>query len=311
MNQDRDGKGTYHRPVMVQEVADLFRPLEEGVVIDATYGGGGHTTRLLEELGERVRIIGIDRDGDATVRAQSRGHHVLAGDFRDLGALLADVGIWEIAGILFDFGVSSHQLDTVERGFSYHSDAPLDMRMDPSRGRTAADLVNDLPISDLERIIRVLGEDKNSLRIARAIAAARPLTTTTQLADVVAASVPARDRRAGHPARKTFQAIRIAVNDELEAIRVGLDAAIDMLAPAGRCVAISYHSLEDRIVKRRFADGSRGCVCPPGMPVCGCGAAPELRLLTHGALRPSEAEVATNPRSRSARLRAAEKARAA
>ncbi len=311
MNQDRDGKGTYHRPVMVQEVADLFRPLEEGVVIDATYGGGGHTTRLLEELGERVRIIGIDRDGDATVRAQSRGHHVLAGDFRDLGALLADVGIWEIAGILFDFGVSSHQLDTVERGFSYHSDAPLDMRMDPSRGRTAADLVNDLPISDLERIIRVLGEDKNSLRIARAIAASRPLTTTTQLADVVAASVPARDRRAGHPARKTFQAIRIAVNDELEAIRLGLDAAIDMLAPAGRCVAISYHSLEDRIVKRRFADGSRGCVCPPGMPVCGCGAAPELRLLTHGALRPSEAEVATNPRSRSARLRAAEKARAA
>ncbi len=311
MNQDRDGKGTYHRPVMVREVADLFRPLEEGVVIDATYGGGGHTTRLLEELGERVRIIGIDRDGDATVRAQSRGHHVLAGDFRDLGALLADVGIWEIAGILFDFGVSSHQLDTVERGFSYHSDAPLDMRMDPSRGRTAADLVNDLPVSDLERIIRVLGEDKNSLRIARAIAASRPLTTTTQLADVVAASVPARDRRAGHPARKTFQAIRIAVNDELEAIRLGLDAAIDMLAPAGRCVAISYHSLEDRIVKRRFADGSRGCVCPPGMPVCGCGAAPELRLLTHGALRPSEAEVATNPRSRSARLRAAEKARAA
>ncbi len=311
MNQDRNGEGTYHRPVMVREVADLFRPLEEGVVIDATYGGGGHTTRLLEELGERVRIIGIDRDGDATVRAQSRGHHVLAGDFRDLGALLADVGIWEIAGILFDFGVSSHQLDTVERGFSYHSDAPLDMRMDPSRGRTAADLVNDLPVSDLERIIRVLGEDKNSLRIARAIAASRPLTTTTQLADVVAASVPARDRRAGHPARKTFQAIRIAVNDELEAIRLGLDAAIDMLAPAGRCVAISYHSLEDRIVKRRFADGSRGCVCPPGMPVCGCGAAPELRLLTHGALRPSEAEVATNPRSRSARLRAAEKARAA
>ncbi len=311
MNQDRDGKGTYHRPVMVQEVADLFRPLEEGVVIDATYGGGGHTTRLLEELGERVRIIGIDRDGDATVRAQSRGHHVLAGDFRDLGALLADVGIREITGILFDFGVSSHQLDTVERGFSYHSDAPLDMRMDPSRGRTAADIVNDLPVSDLERIIRVLGEDKNSLRIARAIAAARPLTTTTELSDVVAASVPARDRRAGHPARKTFQAIRIAVNDELEAIRVGLDAAIDMLAPAGRCVAISYHSLEDRIVKRRFADGARGCVCPPGMPVCGCGAAPELRLLTPGALRPSDAEVATNPRSRSARLRAAEKARAA
>ncbi len=311
MNQDRNGEGTYHRPVMVREVADLFRPLEEGVVIDATYGGGGHTTRLLEELGERVRIIGIDRDGDATVRAQSRGHHVLAGDFRDLGALLADVGIREITGILFDFGVSSHQLDTVERGFSYHSDAPLDMRMDPSRGRTAADIVNDLPVSDLERIIRVLGEDKNSLRIARAIAAARPLTTTTELSDVVAASVPARDRRAGHPARKTFQAIRIAVNDELEAIRVGLDAAIDMLAPAGRCVAISYHSLEDRIVKRRFADGARGCVCPPGMPVCGCGAAPELRLLTPGALRPSDAEVATNPRSRSARLRAAEKARAA
>lgn len=311
MNQDRNGEGTYHRPVMVQEVADLFRPLEEGVVIDATYGGGGHTTRLLEELGERVRIIGIDRDGDATVRAQSRGHHVLAGDFRDLGALLADEGINEITGILFDFGVSSHQLDTVERGFSYHSDAPLDMRMDPSRGRTASDLVNDLPVSDLERIIRVLGEDKNSLRIARAIAAARPLTTTIQLADVVAASVPARDRRSGHPARKTFQAIRIAVNDELEAIRVGLDAAIDMLTPAGRCVAISYHSLEDRIVKRRFADGARGCVCPPGMPVCGCGAAPELRLITHGALRPSEAEVAANPRSRSARLRAAEKARAA
>ena len=311
MNQDRDGEAQYHRPVMVQEVAELFRPLREGVVVDATYGGGGHTARLREVLGENLRIIGIDRDGDAVTRGQSQGHEVLAGDFRDLTALLEPAGVDELTGVLFDFGVSSHQLDTAERGFSYHADAPLDMRMDSSQGRTAADLVNDLPVVDLARIIRQLGEDKNALRIARAIVAGRPLRSTGHLAEVIASAVPARDRRSGHPARKTFQAIRIAVNDELEAIRAGLDSALGLLVPGGRCVAISYHSLEDRIVKQRFAEGARGCVCPPGMPVCGCGAAPELRVLAAGGLRPTDAEVADNPRARSARLRAAEKAVAA
>jgi 16S rRNA (cytosine1402-N4)-methyltransferase len=296
---------SYHRPALVEEVAELFRPLREGVVVDATYGGGGHTARLLEEMDETVSIIGIDRDPAAA--RQGRPVTVVTANFTQIEEVLADQGGGQLVGVLFDFGVSSHQLESAERGFSYHQTGPLDMRMGPDAMRTAHEIVNQSTADELSKLIRRFGEDPHAGRIAAAIVAARPVTTTTQLAEVVAAAVPVRARQGGHPARRTFQAIRIAANDELAAISAGLEAALGLLAPGGRCVAISYHSLEDRIVKRRFVAGAVGCVCPADLPVCGCGQVSELRLLTRRPIRPSAAEIAANPRSRSARLRAAEK----
>lgn len=304
MAQEPEHEDHYHRPVMADEVVALFGPVERGVVVDATFGGGGHAKRLMEELNE-VTVIGIDRDPTARARGKALGVEVLAGSFADLRWLLGQAGITSVAGVLFDFGVSSHQLDEAGRGFSYRFDGPLDMRMDPDQSRTAADIVNASDERDLAGLIRRFGEEPHAARIARAIVAARPLTTTLQLAETVAGSVPAAARRKGHPARKTFQAIRIAVNEELEAIVEGLDAALAMLQVDGRVVTIAYHSLEDRIVKRRFAAEVAGCVCPPGLPVCGCGAKVEFRLL--GSAKPSPAEVAANPRARSARLRAIER----
>ena len=210
-------------------------------------------------------------------------------------------------GLGIDFGVSSHQLDTAERGFSYRKDGPLDMRMGPDTGIDAETLVNEWSERDIARIIRNYGEEPMAARIARAIIAARPIKSTAQLSTVVAEATPAARRRAGHPARRTFQAIRIAVNGELEAIASGLNQAIDLVGNEGRVLAISYHSLEDRIVKRRFAEGATGCICPPDLPVCGCGVTAELRLLTRKPIRATAAEVAANNRSRSAVLRAAEK----
>jgi 16S rRNA (cytosine1402-N4)-methyltransferase len=304
MSQDRE----YHRPVMAEEVVELFRPIGEGVVVDATFGGGGHTERLRRELGGNVRIVAIDRDPKAEGNARALGVDFIPGDFGDLADLLDAKGIDEISGILFDFGVSSHQLDEAERGFSYRLDGPLDMRMDTRAGTMAAEIVNGLSWSELARIIRRFGEDPSADRIARAIVAARPIQGTLQLAEVVANAVPAAVRRQpGHPARRTFQALRIAVNDELTSITAGLDAALERLSPGGRCVAISYHSLEDRIVKQRFAAGARGCVCPPELPVCACGASPELRILIKKALAPTAEEIQENPRARSARMRAVEK----
>lgn len=291
---------------MAEEVLDLLRPVEEGVIVDATFGGGGHSRRIVDEMGDRVQVIGIDRDPDAAEQAVA-GVPLLRGDFRDLDALLDEAGIGSIAGILFDFGVSGHQLDEPGRGFSYREAGPLDMRMDPSRPATAADIVNTWEASRITEILQRYGEERHASRITAAIVRARPIGDTSELAEVVASAYPARDRRSGHPARKTFQALRIAVNDELAAISEGLDSGIGRLSPGGRCVAISYHSLEDRLVKRRFAAGVGRCTCPPELPVCACGAEPELRLLTRGAVRPSDIEVAGNPRARSARLRAAEK----
>jgi 16S rRNA (cytosine1402-N4)-methyltransferase len=222
--------------------------------------------------------------------------------------VLEEEGIDEIAGALFDLGVSSYQLDVGERGFSYHQPGPLDMRMGPDAARDADEVVNTWDRDRLERALRRYGEERHAGRIADAIVAGRPFSDTTGLAAVVADAMPARSRRAGHPARRTFQALRIAVNDELAALAEGLDVALRVLRPGGRLVVIAYHSLEDRIVKRRFASGLRGCICPPDFPVCGCGRTPELIALTSGALRPEDAEVARNPRSRSARLRAVERA---
>lgn len=291
---------------MAEEVVDLLRPVEEGVIVDATFGGGGHSRRIVEEMGDRVQVIGIDRDPDAAGQAVP-GVPLLRGDFRDLDALLDEAGVGHVSAVLFDFGVSGHQLDEPARGFSYREPGPLDMRMDPSSPTTAADIVNTWDQARIADVLDRYGEEKHASRIAAAIVRERPIADTARLAEVVASAYPARDRRSGHPARKTFQALRIAVNDELTAIASGLDAGIARLGTGGRCIAISYHSLEDRIVKRRFAAGVGRCTCPPELPVCACGAEPELRLLTRGALRPSENEVAENPRARSARLRGAEK----
>jgi 16S rRNA (cytosine1402-N4)-methyltransferase len=228
-------------------------------------------------------------------------------NFRTLELVLVKEGVDELDGAVFDLGVSSHQLDVGERGFSYRSPGPLDMRMGPDAGFDAGHFVNEVDRGELVRVIRRYGEERFADRIADAIVRSRPIGDTAQLAEVVAGAVPARARDHRHPARRTFQALRIAVNDELAAIDAALDAAVRVLRRGGRVAVISYHSLEDRIVKRRFAAGAVGCTCPPDLPVCVCAAAAELRLVSRKAIRPAEDEVAANPRARSARLRVAEK----
>ncbi len=303
-----------HEPVMVHEVVELFGPVPPGVVVDATLGGGGHAEALLRARADLV-VVGIDRDRDALAAAAARlapfgarvsVHHAR---FDDLRAALASAG-WGpgvVSGVLFDLGVSSVQLDRPGRGFSYRSAGPLDMRMDQSTGRTAGELVNELPEAELARLFAANGEGRLARRIARHLVAARPITTTVALADAVSRAVPAPARRRGHPARRVFQALRIAVNDELGALAQALPEALDVLAPGGRCVAISYHSGEDRLVKAAFAEAvTGGCQCPPGLP-CVCGAVPRARLVTRGARRPTADEVERNHRAESARLRACER----
>lgn len=301
---------SYHQPVLASEVIDVFKPLTSGVVIDATFGGGGHTRRMLDEMSQGINIVAFDRDPDAVANAatiEAANLTVLPGNFGDLGALLVTAGVDRPVGFLFDLGVSSHQLDAGERGFSYRREGPLDMRMGPDAASDADTIVNHWERDQLTAVIRRYGDEPLAARIATAIVAARPLASTLQLAEVIASATPAAVRRKSHPARRTFQAIRIAVNDEIEALRAGLGVALDALDVGGRCVVISYHSLEDRLVKRRFAAGAQGCVCPPDLPVCACGASAELRLLTRKPVRPGAAEIAANPRARSARMRAAEK----
>lgn len=300
-------KPVYHRPVLVEEVVGLLAPVMPGVVIDATFGGGGHSRRLLDEFGDDVSLIGIDRDPEALANARDLGLEVIEGNFSEIASLAGSHIEAPVAGVLFDFGVSSHQLDQARRGFSYRSEGPLDMRMGPDATTTADEIVNEWDEESLARVIREFGEEPLARRIARAIVAARPVKSTAQLSTVVAETMPAARRRAGHPARRTFQAIRIAVNQELDAIREGLDGALELVRPGGRVLAISYHSLEDRIVKQRFAAGATGCTCPPGLPVCGCGNTAELRLLTRKPIRASADEIEANNRARSAALRAAER----
>jgi 16S rRNA (cytosine1402-N4)-methyltransferase len=302
-NQDRD----YHRPVLEQEVVDLLAPVLPGVVVDATFGGGGHSRRLLDEFGGDVTVIGIDRDPEALANAGGLGVLAVKGNFADIDSLVTGVTDQPISAILFDFGVSSHQLDEAERGFSYRLDGPLDMRMGPDAAYSAAEIVNEWPEDRLTEIIRRYGEEPLARRLSRAIVAGRPYQSTSQLSTVIAEAMPAARRRVGHPARRTFQALRIAVNGELDAVAAGLDGAIEIVEPAGRVLAISYHSLEDRIVKRRFAMGAQGCTCPPELPVCGCGNTAELRILTRKPVRASATEIESNNRARSAVLRAAEK----
>jgi 16S rRNA (cytosine1402-N4)-methyltransferase len=307
---------TEHVPVLADEVRDLLAVHPGETVVDATFGAGGHARLLASDLGGRGRFIGIDRD--ATVRpyferfqrearVQAR---FLRGDFSIVLPQLADNGV-EADAILIDLGVSSMQIDRPERGFSYAVDAPLDMRMDSSTSLTAQDVVNEWDERELATIFRRFGEERFARQIAHAIVRRRaehPFERTGDLVETIKAAIPAPRRFGdGHPAKRVFQALRIAVNDELAALERALPAAVSMLRPGGRIAVISFHSLEDRIVKRFFAAEARGCVCPPDLPVCVCGREPVLRLVTRKAVRPSPAEVADNPRSASARLRVAQK----
>jgi 16S rRNA (cytosine1402-N4)-methyltransferase len=300
-----------HIPVLRDEVVSLFASVPPGVLVDATVGGGGHAGALLEEYPE-LRLVGLDRDPTALAAARERlssfGDRVTLArsPFSVLESELEELGLGEepLSGLLFDLGVSSAQLDRPERGFSFRSDGPLDMRMDPSSPVTAADLVNELPEDALAALFRENGEGRLSGRIARAVVRARPLTSTRQLAEVAASAVPPAARRRGHPARRVFQALRIAVNDELGQLAAALPVALSHLGVGGVCAVISYHSGEDRFVKQAFADAaSGGCVCPPGLP-CVCGAVARHRLVFRGSRRPSAPEIEANPRAEAARLRA-------
>jgi 16S rRNA (cytosine1402-N4)-methyltransferase len=303
-----------HDPVMAPEVTALFDTVPTGIVIDCTVGGGGHSEAVLRR-DDRLRIVGIDRDPQALVAAGRRlasfGDRVELrhARFGELRTLLSEIGTAAapIVGVLFDLGVSSPQLDQSSRGFSYRNAGPLDMRMDPTSGIAARDLVNEADVDRLAALFAANGEARFARRIANAVVAARPLETTTDLAAVVERAIPAAARRRGHPARRVFQALRIEVNDELKELADGLSAALDALAIRGRCVVIAYHSGEDRMVKQTFADAvSGGCICPPQLP-CVCGARRDFQLVFRGSRRASFEEVATNRRAESGRLRAIER----
>jgi 16S rRNA (cytosine1402-N4)-methyltransferase len=280
-------------------------------VVDGTVGLGGHARLVLERIGPEGRLLGIDRDDAALAVAGDRlGPAALLrrGDFRDLASIARDAGFDRVDGVLLDLGVSSPQLDDPARGFSFRQDGPLDMRMDRRAPLTAERVVNALPERELARLIRELGEERWAARIAEFVVRRRPLRTTRDLAAAVEAAVPrAAWPRDIHPATRTFQAVRMHVNDELGSLDLGLRGAVEILSEGGRLVVIAFHSLEDAAVKRFMAAESRDCVCPPQQPVCTCGHRASLRILTRKPLRPSPDEVAANPRSRSARLRAAER----
>jgi 16S rRNA (cytosine1402-N4)-methyltransferase len=302
-----------HRPVLVDLVVELFAPVPPGVVVDATVGGGGHAEALLDAH-PHLSVVGLDQDPDAIAAATERLERfgdratVRHSRFDELRAVLGELGHWSTSGALFDLGVSSPQFDRPERGFSYRAPGPLDMRRDPGRPVSAADLVNGAPESELARLLHAYGDERYARRISAAIVAARPITSTQQLADVVRDAVPApARRRGGHPARRTFQAIRIAVNDELAILPASLDDAIDLLVPGGRCVALAYHSGEDRIVKDRFRRAATGGWTGPSHLPTPPDVHPTVRLLRRGAWRPPADEVEANPRAEAARLRAVEK----
>ena len=307
-----------HVPVMLQEVLNALDPHKGDIVCDCTLGGAGHTVALAQRIAPDGLSIGIDQDDMALTAATERferevpdGNHLfLKGNFGELDDLLVEAEIDGVDCFLFDLGVSSPQLDIAERGFSYNEDAPLDMRMSPDVcTTTAAEVINTYNETDLIRILRTYGDERHASRIAREIVrrrAKQPIHTTFELVDVVKAAIPAADRRHGHhPARKTFQALRIEVNHELEVLERGLRAAVRWLNPGGRICVISYHSLEDRIVKHVFSELSRGCTCPPDFPVCVCGNVPALRVKTKKPLVASDEEVRSNPRARSAKTRVA------
>ena len=308
-----------HLPVLAEEVLAMLQPRPGSLQIDATVGGGGHTERILEATNPDGRLLGLDADAAAIARVDGRlrprfdNRLVLRrANFRELAEVAPEAGFDVVDGCLFDLGLSSFQLADTERGFGFRAGGPLDMRFDTGRGVPAAELLATLDADELTALFRRYGEEPKARRIALAIVDARgsaPVATAEELAALVERVVPPNPRqpRRTHPATRVFQALRIAVNEELEALEIGLAAAVDLLRPGGRLVVLSYHSLEDRIVKRFFATERRGCVCPPEIPVCVCGRNPRLRLVTRRSITPTPEEVAANPRSRSARLRAAER----
>ena len=308
-----------HLPVLVEEVMSMLAPAPGSLQIDATLGGGGHTERILEATDPDGRLLGLDADGAAIARVDGRlrprfGDRLVLrrANFRELRDVAPAAGFSAVDGLLFDLGLSSYQLADAERGFGIRTGGPLDMRFDTSRGVPAAELLATLDRTELSALFKRYGEEPQANRITNAIVAARataPITTAEELAALVERVAPGnpRARRRIHPATRVFQALRIAVNEELDALQDGLAAAVDLLRPGGRLVVLSYHSLEDRIVKRFIAAERRGCTCPPELPVCVCGRNPRLRLVTHPSLTPTATEIAANPRARSARLRAAER----
>lgn len=306
-----------HVPVLLDAAISYLNPRDGGIYVDGTLGGGGHSEAILVRSSPNGRVIGIDQDESALAAARRRlarfeGRvEFIHDNFANLTQVMQRLSIERVDGILLDFGVSSPQLDDPTRGFTYQADAPLDMRMNRRAVTDAATLVNTLSAAELAEIIRKYGEERWAWRIAEHIVRERekePILTTGRLADVIKGAIPAAARRRGpHPARRTFQALRIAVNRELEAIEAVLPQAVQLLRPGGRIVVISFHSLEDRIVKNYFRQAASPCQCPPELPVCQCDRSPSLRILTRQPVVADEAEVERNPRSRSARLRAAER----
>ncbi len=307
---------TEHPPVLLREAVDLLAPKAGGIYVDGTIGAAGHAREILRRSGPDGVLIGLDQDAEAIERSRnalsSFGKRAVLeqANYHDLPDVLARAGYDTVDGVLLDLGVSWFHLRSPERGFSFLLDGPLDMRMDRARPGTAADLVNTLPRAELAKIIREYGEESRAGAVARAIEKARarePITSTAQLAGIVSSVFPPYPPRRIHPATLTFQALRIAVNDELAVLREGLDRTIPLIRTGGRIAVISFHSLEDRIVKQAFVEAAKGCICPPKMPVCACGKKPVLKVLTRKPITASDEEIRRNPASRSAKLRVAEK----
>ena len=306
-----------HKSVLLYETVDSLNIKPDGIYVDGTLGGGGHAYEVASRLGENGRLIGIDQDADAIKAATERLEPfkekvtIVRSNYRNIREVLTGLGIQKVDGIYLDLGVSSYQLDTAERGFTYREDAPLDMRMDQRNEKTAADIVNDYTEMELFRVIRDYGEDKFAKNIAKHIVRAREngrIETTDQLVEIIKAAIPAKMRaEGGHPAKRTFQAIRIELNKELEVLTESIDTMIDLLNPDGRLSIITFHSLEDRIVKLRFRDNENPCVCPPNLPVCVCGKKSKGKVITRKPIVPADEEIEENKRSKSSKLRVFER----
>lgn len=307
-----------HKSVLLEETVDSLEIKPDGIYVDGTLGGGGHASLVCSRLGKTGRLIGIDQDADAIKAASERlmpykdQVTIVRSNYENIASVLSELGIENVDGIYLDLGVSSYQLDTVERGFTYREDAPLDMRMDQRNTQTAADIVNTYSEMELFRIIRDYGEDRFAKNIAKHIVRAReekPFETTGELIEVIKAAIPAKVRATGgHPAKRTFQALRIELNHELDVLNRSIDTMIDLLNPGGRLSIITFHSLEDRIVKTRFKNNENPCICPPGFPVCMCGKKSKGHVVTRKPIVPSDQEVEENKRSKSSKLRVFEKA---
>ena len=309
----------HHIPILLPECLSALEPERGGIFVDCTAGGGGHSFEIASRLPDdgHSRLICLDRDDEAIAACRARlsplgdRFTIVKSNFRDLDAALRSVDVDRIDGVLWDLGVSSHQLDDADRGFSYTADAPLDMRMDQSAGLSAYDVVNTYPEEELKRILYDYGEERYAPRIAAAICKRReeaPIETTLELVDIIRGAMPAAAlREKQHPAKRSFQAIRIAVNDELGSVERVMKRAVPCLNPGGRLAVITFHSLEDRIVKNAMAEAAKGCICPREFPVCVCGRKPQVKIITRKPITSTEAELAVNPRARSAKLRVCEK----